>query len=263
MGSASTTWPLTQNATFDEISSTGGIKYTDIIPQYDHVLDRVTGSVNGATDVAHVLINGVPVRRFTALGVVNSTGTTYGLAQSSTVTLATITAQITHFRFARYWGLDDVCNSSEKEWLPFRCVTTCSLAGVATGASGPVSGTASMSTFTLVLNDVGTIALETGASFKLASFRERAAIGRGGGLRINLAGEYSAPGGATHAIAYTGSTFSWLFPTPDLPPRGVITLDTDGETLNPTVYMNAVSFENPTSRGGAVRVQAQFTVDKA
>lgn len=262
MPSASTTFPLAQSGTFTEISGSGGIKYQEIIPVYQHTLDPVTGSVGGVTDVSHVLVHGVPVVEFIGVGVVNSTGQTYGLAQSSTVTIGTVTAQFTSFGFTKYWPLDDVTNSSTKEWVHGIPILGASLRGASTGAAGPVSATTSLSSFTLAINDFGSLALSTNATFKIDSFRYGVRMGRGGAVGVDIGGRYSGPGGVTNAVAYTGSAFSWLFATPDDPVRGVITLDSDGETLTPTVILHSIRFENHTSRGGAIRVTARMRLDK-
>lgn len=254
MGSGSTTFPLVQQGSFVPVAGTSGIRYKRISLQRNNSNQDVTAS----GDSSRVFIQGVPILGVSAAGYVGTAATTYGLAEASTITIGTIKIQATVWRLRKFWALQNVTNSSDAEWLWYRPVVSLEAQGVATTSVGPLSSTQSTSTMTTAINGFGTITAS--GLFKINTFGMQADLQNGGGVVCSFSGQYSAGVGYTAGL---GGDFAWLFPSPDNPVKGNLTMNTGGETITNSALFHDVTFSNPAVRGGEISVQSQMRFDKA
>lgn len=209
-------------------------------------------------DDAKVFIPGVSSNEFLARGVVMASGCdTYGITQSMAYTLTSgLTIQVVQWTLRKGWALQPVHNGDTEEFLALVPVIQVAGNGWATGASGPGMTTGSLSAMTLIINGFGQLACRAGGTGFINTVQQSANFRDGGGIPCAFSALYS--GGVT----YTGTNFEWLFPTPDLPVKGVATLIT-GETRTSSVLAHDWTFQNRSGQGGAIDVSAIFKWDKA
>lgn len=256
---ASTTFPLIQNGSFTQPATGVNMRFNSVRPVRNENLRNVTGAGSGTADATPFYINGHAVSEWVCSGFLrlDSDGS-HGLSQNSTFTEPAEMAVHAHdWMIRRYWPLRDVTGSghTEKNWtwgLP-QCVG--SVRGTAVAGFG---ADFDVSQFTLATNIedygqlAGTAALENkslGADFM-----------NGGHVPVNFAFRM------TGAITYTGTTFSWLFPTaPGDPPVGTLSLDIDdgANNIGSNGIIYDVTVRASAQRGGEIPVTCRIRQDQA
>lgn len=267
MPSGSTTFPLASGGLWTPPPGVLGIKWLDIQHAKEMPTEDVTGvcvvydaeeeEYVATNDTDRQFIQAATQQEFVGQGVVQANGcSTYGYATALVYTIAGgLTAKLVQWNVRKYWPLQPVSDGAEEEYVAGRPIIQVSANGWATGASGPGMSTTALSTLTLQINGFGTLALKAGASGVLGQLTQGAPLRDGGAIPVSFGAIIS--GGAT----YTGSNFSWLFATPDLPIKGDAELTT-GETVTHSVLGYDITFSNPTTRGGAVPVVMRMRFDK-
>lgn len=267
MASGSTTFPLAQGGLWTPPPGIINIKWRDVRHIVDTVLDDVTGvcvvydegeeEYVSTNDADKVFMQGNDTQEFLGEGAVqNGACANPGLAQAMTYTIAGgLSVQLVQWTLRKAWALQPVGNSAVEEYVPLRPVIQVSANGWATGASGPGMTTRKLTALTLNINGFGTIACKEGGDAPIGTLQQGAALRDGGPIPVAFSAIYSG------GVAYTGTNFPWLFPTPDAPVKGTAELTT-GETVTNSVLAYDWTFSNPTTKGGSIPVSARFRFDK-
>lgn len=250
-----------QAGSFTPIAGTSDLLYESI----DHVQDNNNQDATASGDADRIYLQGVPIVGLTGHGLVAHSSTARGLAQASTITIGTVTIQPLVWSFTKYWRLQKVTSGTESEWLWYRPEFRLAVRGTATGSGGPLSTTQSIAAatgLTFVISNFGTLSIKTAGHMKIDNFKLNPNYKDGGGLECEFEGNYS--GGVTYATTGGGSAdFGWLFPSPDSPVKGNLTLATGAESITHSALFHGITISNPIAQGGRVPFQCSMMFDKA
>jgi hypothetical protein len=258
MPSGSTTYILADGGSFTPPSGVDNIKWQDVQDQATNPPVDVTGYCASTMDTDRVFIQGVTSNEFLASGVVmNGSCTSYGLAQSMAYTLTGgVKIKVSQWTLRKGWLLQPVHNGADEEFVAARPVIQVSANGWAIDAAGPGMTTKTLTALTLDINGFGSIACKSGGSAIIGSITQYPNFRDAGAVACAFSALYSG------GVDYTGTTFSWLFPTPDRPIKGTATLIT-GQTRTNSALAYDFTFSNISQQGGSIGVQARFKWDKA
>jgi hypothetical protein len=263
MSSPSTTVPKIQCGLFAPPSAVVGIKWQRAGLVRQIPLINTTGTAAGVQDKAKTFTQGTPTRIIAASGIIVTTGEGGGQAMASlgSINAGTIDMQFNQWSLSKQWPLVDITgpNEGSREWVYQMPVVSFSAKGVATGSGGPAHDTDEETTFTVAINQFGSLAPSSGSSFKLTYFQLQGNLSDGGPVPCSISGYFSGQ------VTHTGK-FTWLFPGysacgTDAPVRGDTSLTTDGEVIAFPALAHSFVFTNPAGNGGPVSVSAQFRED--
>jgi hypothetical protein len=255
-------FPQSQSGSFTSPSSAVNLHFLNVRTSVDTPIFAVNGAAGGTTDTARKYVTGLDDVDVSADGVIqlDSDGT-YAKGESSTLNIGSgLSVHVADFRVRKYWPLVNITGSSggtadsaRKYCWRLPDITFAGRGWVTSGWDGDLS-TQTVSTFTLDIDDFGTIAAKSGGNATLTAKTFDTSFVRGGPVPISFNGRYSG------GVDYTGTTFSWLFPTePGDPVEGTLTLDLDAtsnESNNALLYSFLASWTN--AEGGAVNFSSRL-----
>ncbi len=251
---ASQTFPKIQSGHFTAPSGVANIHFSRVETVREEHVDDGTGSSAGASDSAKVWVHGVPTVDAVGTGHLRlDADSSFALAESSTISPG-LTIKSADWTLRRVWPLVDVTGSgdTEKNWVWGLPIDMVQVRGWATsGGPGFTSNSVTVST---VIDDFGTVS----GTLKLNSKQLNAMFADGGPVAVAFSGRYSG------AVTYTGSNFSWLFPTaPPDPVKGVLTTDHDtADSVSNSALMFDFRINVPCYHGGKVPVTCGFRFDE-
>lgn len=249
---ASSTYPLSQEATFTLPGSVDNLHLDRLRARRQENLRDVTGTSGGSTDSSPVFIHGLPTKEIEGSGYVRqSSDSTYGDSGSSSYTAAMNIVPL-NYAVRKRWELADVTSGGPKEWLGRRPIVSVNVLGFIKSTYNEFD-TNSISV-NLSMDKVGTL---TGTG-KFDSKTIEVLNRRGGHVPIEFGFVFSGD------VSYTGSNFSWLFSPSgsDLPQRGTLTLDPDtGNAISNSALAYDVTLRPSLRDGGEIRADCVFRFD--
>lgn len=189
--------------------------------------------------------------------------------EASTITgSAGFAVKVGQFALEKAWPLDDVTGvdmesgtaDDEKRWRWGFPDTRFSGTGWMMSGWDGDTDTQSLSTFTIAIDQLGTIALDEGASAILTVRQYRQRNRRGAAVPVSFQGVFSG------GVAYSGSTnLDWLYPSDDdHPPEGTCTLNQDNagsDSFNALLYEFGLSWSD--RDGGDILFSTRIRRSKA
>ena len=247
-------YPIVQTGSITLPSGTYNMKIAQASSQRRTPLYTVAGS----GDSHNKFLQGITVEEYVGTGYIKTTGAeTYGLAQSSTMTLPSdLDVKAQSWQISRAWNLVDVTGSgdSTKDYLYGIPTTSLSVSGVA--KTGYIADHAAESiSVTTAMDEFGTVA----GTLKLSQKGDAVPFVSGGVPMVRFAGQFSDAPTFT-PLAGTPNDFAWLLGSGVTDPvEGTMTLDAgDATNLTPNVMVYAVQVSLVPRDGGSMRITCRM-----